>query len=263
MQYIRFAALTSSKMKFPIMRRMFLAGCALAWLLLPTGCKRSPSTNVAATVNNRVITYAELEKNYHSQFPSATDGSSEDQGDQRRSDQSCTDRGSLLPDRLPNAAGVACARKGVHRNGYREPNQGTIREPQRPIGISQRIRKQGDNQSHDRVNEERTDPDEYVPPLTGWPFMDHESGRIAQSKVTDLPDRSAGIVAEEFVSQFVHDDSWKRKPGNDESGDDHDLSILLKKSRRRESLPHFHGVRLSNGVVIKDSRSISFNRPLV
>src|SRR5207249_6935060 len=79
MQYIRFAALTSSKMKFPIMRRMFLAGCALAWLLLPAGCKRSPSTNVAATVNNRVITYAELEKNYHSQFPSATDGSSEDQ----------------------------------------------------------------------------------------------------------------------------------------------------------------------------------------
>src|SRR5258708_10408653 len=79
MQYIRFAALTSSKMKFPIMRRTFWVGCALAWLLLATGCKRSPSTNVAATVNNRVITYAELEKNYHSQFPSATDGSSEDQ----------------------------------------------------------------------------------------------------------------------------------------------------------------------------------------
>jgi peptidyl-prolyl cis-trans isomerase SurA len=34
---------------------------------------------VAATVNNRVITYAELEKNFKSQFPSATDGSSEDQ----------------------------------------------------------------------------------------------------------------------------------------------------------------------------------------
>src|SRR5438105_3558713 len=33
-----------------------------------------------------------------------------------------------------------------------------------------------------------------------------------------------------------------------------DLSILLQKSRKRESLPHFHGVRLSNGVVIKDSR---------
>ena len=79
MQYIRFAALTSSKMKFPIMRRTFWVGCALVWLLLPAGCKRSPSTNVAATVNNRVITYAELEKNYHSQFPSATDGSSEDQ----------------------------------------------------------------------------------------------------------------------------------------------------------------------------------------
>jgi hypothetical protein len=84
--------------------------------------------------------------------------------------------------------------------------------------------------------------------------MDHESRRIAQLKVTDLPDRGAGIVAEEFVSQFVYDDSWKRKPGNDESGDDHDLSILLQKSGKRESLPHFPGVRLSNGVVIKDSR---------
>lgn len=62
-----------------MMRRFVWAGCALAGLLLSAGCKRSPSTNVAATVNNRVITYADLEKNYHSQFPSATDGSSEDQ----------------------------------------------------------------------------------------------------------------------------------------------------------------------------------------
>src|SRR5712692_7255214 len=61
------------------MRRTIWAGCALVCLLLAAGCKRSPSTNVAATVNNRVITYAELEKNYHSQFPAATDGSSEDQ----------------------------------------------------------------------------------------------------------------------------------------------------------------------------------------
>src|SRR5580765_4470322 len=63
----------------PIMRPTIWAGCALVCLLLAAGCKRSPSTNVAATVNNRVITYAELEKNYHSQFPAATDGSSEDQ----------------------------------------------------------------------------------------------------------------------------------------------------------------------------------------
>src|SRR6266849_9875574 len=61
------------------MRRTIWAGCALVCLLLLVGCKRSPSTNVAATVNNRVITYAELEKNYHSQFPAPADGSSEDQ----------------------------------------------------------------------------------------------------------------------------------------------------------------------------------------
>jgi hypothetical protein len=62
--------------------------------------------------------------------------------------------------------------------------------------------------------------------------MDHESRRITQSKVTDLPDRRAGIVAEEFVSQFVHDDSWKRKPGNDESGDDHELSCSAPKFQK-------------------------------
>jgi len=61
------------------MRRFVWPGCVLAGLLLLAGCKRSPSTNVAATVNNRVITYAELEKNYHSQFPAPADGSSEDQ----------------------------------------------------------------------------------------------------------------------------------------------------------------------------------------
>jgi peptidyl-prolyl cis-trans isomerase SurA len=58
---------------------MVLGGCAAALLLLPTGCKRSQSANVAATVNNRVITYAELDKNFQSQFTSASDASSEDQ----------------------------------------------------------------------------------------------------------------------------------------------------------------------------------------
>jgi peptidyl-prolyl cis-trans isomerase SurA len=61
------------------MRRIVWGGFALAVLLLPAGCKRSPSTNVAATVNNRVITYGELEKTYQSQVTAATEGSSDDQ----------------------------------------------------------------------------------------------------------------------------------------------------------------------------------------
>jgi peptidyl-prolyl cis-trans isomerase SurA len=61
------------------MRRTVCYGCALVLLLLPAGCKRSPATNVAATVNNRVITYGELEKTYQSQVTGATEGSSEDQ----------------------------------------------------------------------------------------------------------------------------------------------------------------------------------------
>jgi peptidyl-prolyl cis-trans isomerase SurA len=61
------------------MRRLVLGGCAAALLVLPAGCRRSQSANVAATVNNRVITFAELDKNFQSQFTSASDGSSEDQ----------------------------------------------------------------------------------------------------------------------------------------------------------------------------------------
>jgi peptidyl-prolyl cis-trans isomerase SurA len=53
--------------------------CAGAALLLAQGCKRAQPTNVAATVNNRAITYAELEKNFQSQFTATQDGSSEDQ----------------------------------------------------------------------------------------------------------------------------------------------------------------------------------------
>jgi len=43
------------------------------------GCKRSPPANVAATVNGRAITYAELDQNYASQFPSAEERPSDDQ----------------------------------------------------------------------------------------------------------------------------------------------------------------------------------------
>ena len=42
-------------------------------------CKRSQPANVAATVNNRVISYAELEKNFQSQSMANQEGSSEDQ----------------------------------------------------------------------------------------------------------------------------------------------------------------------------------------
>jgi peptidyl-prolyl cis-trans isomerase SurA len=42
-------------------------------------CRKAPPANVAAVVNNRSITYAELDKTYQSQFPQTPDGSSEDQ----------------------------------------------------------------------------------------------------------------------------------------------------------------------------------------
>lgn len=43
------------------------------------GCKRAASENTAATVNNRVITFADLDKQYQSQFTSSGDRPSEDQ----------------------------------------------------------------------------------------------------------------------------------------------------------------------------------------
>ena len=56
--------------------------CAALLLLLAvlTGCNRSAPANVAATVNGRAITYAELDKQFQSQFG----GQGETQaGDQR------------------------------------------------------------------------------------------------------------------------------------------------------------------------------------
>jgi peptidyl-prolyl cis-trans isomerase SurA len=52
---------------------------AAALLLLAVACKRQPPANVAATVNGRAITYAELDLNYQSQFPSSSDRPSDDQ----------------------------------------------------------------------------------------------------------------------------------------------------------------------------------------
>src|SRR5881396_357135 len=47
--------------------------------LLLAGCKSKPPVNVAAIVNNRSITYEELDKNFQSRFEPGTDRSSEDQ----------------------------------------------------------------------------------------------------------------------------------------------------------------------------------------
>jgi peptidyl-prolyl cis-trans isomerase SurA len=43
------------------------------------GCKRAVPDNVAATVNGRIITYADLDKQYQSQFMSSTEHPSDDQ----------------------------------------------------------------------------------------------------------------------------------------------------------------------------------------
>src|SRR5215468_4476572 len=63
----------------PIRKCRFPA-VGLCFLLLPAlSCRRTPPPGVAATVNNRSITYTELDKNYASQFPQPQEGASEDQ----------------------------------------------------------------------------------------------------------------------------------------------------------------------------------------
>ncbi len=51
--------------------------CAAGLVL--TGCKSSPPANVAATVNNRPISNAEVDKTFRSQFVANAEGSSDDQ----------------------------------------------------------------------------------------------------------------------------------------------------------------------------------------
>src|SRR5215470_4772051 len=57
-------------------RRRWQYLCAL---LLLVACKPKPSVNVAAIVNNRAITYEELDKNFQSRFEPGSERSSEDQ----------------------------------------------------------------------------------------------------------------------------------------------------------------------------------------
>ena len=59
------------------MNRFLTAVLLLAILL--AGCNKQPGPDVAATVNNRPITYSALEKSYKRQFVVNADGSSEDQ----------------------------------------------------------------------------------------------------------------------------------------------------------------------------------------
>ena len=58
--------------------RLAIFSTALLFLFL-AGCRDSPPANVAASINNRVITYAELDKYHRSQFPSPSDRPSDDQ----------------------------------------------------------------------------------------------------------------------------------------------------------------------------------------
>ena len=57
----------------------FLSGLAAATLLAFTGCKQTPRADVAAEVNSRPITFAELDKQYRMAFPAATPETSADQ----------------------------------------------------------------------------------------------------------------------------------------------------------------------------------------
>lgn len=62
------------------MNRLFLASlCLGSAMLIASGCRRSAPANVAATVNSRPITYAELEKQYQAQFSGAGEKPSDDQ----------------------------------------------------------------------------------------------------------------------------------------------------------------------------------------
>jgi peptidyl-prolyl cis-trans isomerase SurA len=58
--------------------RRFLCLLTVA-ILFTAGCKKSPPTNVAATVNNRVITYEELGRAYRAQLSSPAERAGDDQ----------------------------------------------------------------------------------------------------------------------------------------------------------------------------------------
>jgi peptidyl-prolyl cis-trans isomerase SurA len=61
------------------MFRLFAAAIAAITVFSISGCKRAVPENVAATVNGRVITYADLDKQYQMQFMSSPEHPSDDQ----------------------------------------------------------------------------------------------------------------------------------------------------------------------------------------
>lgn len=61
------------------MSRIAPALAGLLLLVCASGCKHAVSNNVAATVNGRIITYADLEKQYQAQFMSSSEKPSSDQ----------------------------------------------------------------------------------------------------------------------------------------------------------------------------------------
>jgi peptidyl-prolyl cis-trans isomerase SurA len=61
------------------MLRLFTASVAAVLLISINGCKHATPDNVAATVNGRAITYADLDKQFQAQFMSATERPSDDQ----------------------------------------------------------------------------------------------------------------------------------------------------------------------------------------
>jgi peptidyl-prolyl cis-trans isomerase SurA len=61
------------------MFRILPALCSILLVVCACSCKRAVSDNVAATVNGRVITYADLDKQYQAQFMSSSEKPSDDQ----------------------------------------------------------------------------------------------------------------------------------------------------------------------------------------
>lgn len=58
--------------------RLSILAILTALALAIPGCKKSPPKNVAATVNNRVVAYEDLERQYKLQFPQRDERASED-----------------------------------------------------------------------------------------------------------------------------------------------------------------------------------------
>jgi peptidyl-prolyl cis-trans isomerase SurA len=58
----------------------FQRGSIIFLALVLAGCKKTPPANVAATVNSRAITYADLDKQYNVQFPQAGPAAANDEG---------------------------------------------------------------------------------------------------------------------------------------------------------------------------------------